>query len=216
MPRNTLEWKYHHVDDIFVTKGYFLFSGRHRQNSIMLTLLRYIVHLELVYLQLICQSVRHTDIQLVAHVIALHLFCFCNTWKLNFIFRMSGTRQLRLLLWRNLLIQRRRPVSTVVELVLPCLFAALLVWMRTRVKTTPHPEITTWPEFRPDHFDKTLCPQTPFCPGAPWRLYYAPETAFTERLMARVMRRLGPRNVSGKEFYVVDFSAFHNIWHRQL
>uniref|UniRef100_F6USW1 ABC transporter domain-containing protein n=1 Tax=Ciona intestinalis TaxID=7719 RepID=F6USW1_CIOIN len=55
--------------------------------------------------------------------------------------------QFCLLFWKNFVLQKRRPIATVIELLLPLLFAVLLVIIRQEVDVTNYPNITTWREF---------------------------------------------------------------------
>lgn len=48
---------------------------------------------------------------------------------------MESLRQLRLLLWKNWLVQRRQPIWTVFELVLPVILTVVLVVVRQTVET---------------------------------------------------------------------------------
>jgi len=57
---------------------------------------------------------------------------------------MGVPDKLGLLLWKNYLLQKRRPVATVFELLLPVLFAVLLVIIKTQVSVTHYDNSTTW------------------------------------------------------------------------
>jgi len=57
---------------------------------------------------------------------------------------MGVPDKLGLLLWKNYLLQKRRPVATVFELLLPVLFAVLLVIIKTQVSVTHYDSSTTW------------------------------------------------------------------------
>ncbi|KAH9498375.1 ATP-binding cassette sub- A member 3 [Bulinus truncatus] len=57
---------------------------------------------------------------------------------------MKSCLKFRLLLWKNFLIQKGKPIATVFEIGLPTLFALILMVLRLRVEVTPHHQITTW------------------------------------------------------------------------
>nr|XP_018668972.1 ATP-binding cassette sub-family A member 3-like isoform X3 [Ciona intestinalis] len=61
--------------------------------------------------------------------------------------KMHAWDQFCLLFWKNFVLQKRRPIATVIELLLPLLFAVLLVIIRQEVDVTNYPNITTWREF---------------------------------------------------------------------
>ncbi|XP_039258738.2 phospholipid-transporting ATPase ABCA3-like isoform X1 [Styela clava] len=92
-------------------------------------------------------------------------------------------RQFILLLWKNFILQKRRPIATFVELALPLLFAALLVIIRTTVDTTTHPNITTWREFSVNNlpnFKTNVVPK-----DGVWTVAYAPNNdSAVENIMA--------------------------------
>ena len=57
---------------------------------------------------------------------------------------ISNDRQFELLLWKNWLLQKRKPVLTVVQVLIPPLLAFLLFLIRAQVKSTYHPDPTVW------------------------------------------------------------------------
>lgn len=57
---------------------------------------------------------------------------------------MSSFTQFRLLLWKNYLLQKRRPIATAFELLIPVFFAILLVAIRNAVTVTEINVISTW------------------------------------------------------------------------
>ena len=57
---------------------------------------------------------------------------------------MAAFDQLKLLIWKNFILQKRRPIATAVELILPILFSCLLIVIRTQIDITKNPNITQW------------------------------------------------------------------------
>jgi len=57
---------------------------------------------------------------------------------------MGVSDQFGLLLWKNYVLQKRRPVATAFELLLPVLFAVVLVAIRTSITVTHYDNTTTW------------------------------------------------------------------------
>ncbi|CAG5129797.1 unnamed protein product, partial [Candidula unifasciata] len=74
----------------------------------------------------------------------------------------------RLLLWKNFLIQKRKPITTFFEIGLPTLFSFLLMGLRLIVPSKSHLNVTEW-EFR-DSFI----------------LAFSPGNELTDRIMERV------------------------------
>ncbi|KAI8797159.1 ATP-binding cassette sub-family A member 3 [Biomphalaria glabrata] len=87
----------------------------------------------------------------------------------------------RLLLWKNFLIQKGKPVATLFEIGLPTLFSLILMVLRLRVEVTPHHDITQW----------TQCPyQQLETEIAHLKLAYTPNNTVTQRIMERVKSTL--------------------------
>ncbi|XP_076823215.1 phospholipid-transporting ATPase ABCA3-like isoform X1 [Clavelina lepadiformis] len=85
----------------------------------------------------------------------------------------SSFNQLRLLLWKNYILQKRRPVATVIELLIPLLFSAILVIVRTEISVTYYSESKKWPSFPINNlpkFDISVLPQ-----DGTWNIAYAPD-----------------------------------------
>ena len=57
---------------------------------------------------------------------------------------MTAFNQFRLLLWKNYLLQKRRPIATAFEILIPIFFAALLIAIRAAVTVAKINEITSW------------------------------------------------------------------------
>jgi len=57
---------------------------------------------------------------------------------------MGVLDQLNLLLWKNYTLQKRRPMATVVELLVPALFSLVLLIIRNELTPIHHDNMTTW------------------------------------------------------------------------
>ena len=90
---------------------------------------------------------------------------------------MGAFLKFRLLLWKNFLIQKRKPIATLFELGLPTLFALILMVLRLRVKSVPHPAVTEWKPCPYTYLDGRLKPLV---------LAYTPRNEVTEWMMERV------------------------------
>lgn len=84
---------------------------------------------------------------------------------------MAVFRQLRLLLWKNYVLQKRQVLVTVIELVLPLLFSVILIALRHRVESENHPNATIYPNVNflnlPSFLRNT----------GPWELAYVPSNS---------------------------------------
>ncbi|XP_066546484.1 phospholipid-transporting ATPase ABCA3 [Amia ocellicauda] len=103
---------------------------------------------------------------------------------------MAVLRQFRLLLWKNYIQQKRQILVTVIEIVLPLLFAAILIVLRQRVSSTTFPNATSFNSFS--------------LSGLPWPLFwdslqlaYIPGNASAVRQIATdVQKSLGHMAIS--------------------
>jgi hypothetical protein len=59
-------------------------------------------------------------------------------------------------MWKNFLLQRRNPIQSVLEVVIPVLFCALLVWLRSSVKPEIHSESEIFKELDFNDFPEHL------------------------------------------------------------
>ncbi|CAL9693308.1 unnamed protein product [Knipowitschia caucasica] len=69
---------------------------------------------------------------------------------------MAIVRQLKLLLWKNYLQQKRKILVTVIEILLPLLFSGILIGLRQRVPTSTFPNATVYESFEVDSLPNPL------------------------------------------------------------
>lgn len=91
---------------------------------------------------------------------------------------MRSFLKFRLLLWKNFLIQKRKPIATTFEIGLPTLFSLILMILRLRVSSTPHPDVKQWD---PCNY-RTLDPKL----RVNMTLAYSPNNDLTARIISRV------------------------------
>ncbi|XP_072051924.1 LOW QUALITY PROTEIN: phospholipid-transporting ATPase ABCA3-like [Amphiura filiformis] len=121
-------------------------------------------------------------------------------------------RQFKLLLWKNFVLQIRRPIGTTFEILLPFLFACLLLLGRFAIKVHKECYTTFTPGFEDKfesfrHFDpeviqSCIVNQTSDCPG----LTYFPQNDFT-RVLIQVAAAQIPIGVSDTVFASADEMA---------
>ena len=105
------------------------------------------------------------------------------SWKTN-------RNQLYLLLWKNMLLQKRSIISTLAEILLPALFAIILLLVRVFVASDRKLSDTTFQAFSIDSVN-----------GTKWQslsLAYCPNTKITQRIMDDVRNKLGLAGLKGK------------------
>lgn len=114
---------------------------------------------------------------------------------------MFRCRQLGLLLWKNYVLQKRKIFVTVIEIGLPAFFAFVLIAIRGIVHANEVYNVTHWTEFEVDHLPESLCPDSFTCN---WRLYYAPNTTATQRIMEKVQAQLSS-DVTGMIYLYINY-----------
>ncbi|XP_059176011.1 phospholipid-transporting ATPase ABCA3-like [Physella acuta] len=117
---------------------------------------------------------------------------------------MRSFLKFRLLLWKNFLIQKRKPIATIFEIGLPTLFSLILMTLRLRVESTPHPLPTYWSpcEYRnlnPNLTDKILA--------------YSPFNDATKRIMdrANLTLRLPMDHFTSEDEMIDTITQVNNI-----
>ena len=69
---------------------------------------------------------------------------------------ISNLSKFRLLLWKNYVLQKRQKLQTVLEIVLPLVFVAVLVLTRDLIESTKHENGETFPAFHPTDIKDTV------------------------------------------------------------
>eukprot|EP00914_Ancora_sagittata_P026115 GHVO01051518.1.p1 GENE.GHVO01051518.1~~GHVO01051518.1.p1 ORF type:complete len:373 (-),score=36.81 GHVO01051518.1:66-1184(-) len=111
-------------------------------------------------------------------------------------------RQLGLLLWKNYLLQRRRKLSTFLEVLLPLFFSFLLILIRKKVDVHDITVPIRWNSFSPQFFPEDLYPhkQSTFWSARdekrPWKLYFSPNGSAATEVMNYVKLQMGPSYIS--------------------
>lgn len=97
-------------------------------------------------------------------------------WRLTTVLKtMAGVgRQFILLLWKNWLLQKRKACVTVFEIVMPIVFAVILVCIRLIAKNETISQSTIWPPFKPN--DVMLR-------GSQIEILYSPNTTDIQTMM---------------------------------
>jgi hypothetical protein len=89
-----------------------------------------------------------------------------------------------LLLWKNLILAKRMPIRTFLEITLPVFFGFLLLGIRHIVTSDLHPNNTVYHAYSFEElpeFDTGITPSI---------IAYAPQTNFTDTIMQRVVESL--------------------------
>lgn len=97
--------------------------------------------------------------------------------------------QLCLLLWKNFLLQFRRVIATIAEILIPVVFACILIGIRHAVDYTDYPNATIYETFNINNLPHNLS-LFPI-PVTVWQMAYAPNTTATNEIMSHVVRNLG-------------------------
>ncbi|CAL1544560.1 unnamed protein product [Lymnaea stagnalis] len=94
---------------------------------------------------------------------------------------MKSLLKFRLLVWKNFLIQKRKPIVTAFEIGLPALFSLILMTLRLRVENTPHSDVTGWKPCNYHSLDTRFLSLS---------LAFSPNNSATRRMMERVNKSL--------------------------
>ncbi|XP_054158739.1 phospholipid-transporting ATPase ABCA3-like [Oppia nitens] len=117
---------------------------------------------------------------------------------------MSVINDLRLLLWKNFMLQIRHPVVTVVELLVPCLFVAMLAAIRIKVDYTIYDNTTVYNTFSLDNIPELKLDEQMRAPQ--WWILYAPNTTRVHDIIeTRLYNRL--TGISGMQFEFMSFAT---------
>ena len=94
---------------------------------------------------------------------------------------MSWVKDFQLLLWKNFLLQKRRPVSTIVEILLPLFFMLILLLLRVTVIQQKQDIEYQWSAFN-------ISNQLPIDPtkAGRWKIAFAPNHTYHFSLMNNV------------------------------
>lgn len=98
-------------------------------------------------------------------------------WRLTTVLlkTMAGVgRQFILLLWKNWLLQKRKACVTVFEIVMPIVFAVILVCIRLIAKNETISQSTIWPPFKPNDL---------MLRGSQIEILYSPNTTDIQTMM---------------------------------
>ena len=110
----------------------------------------------------------------------------------------SAARKFKLLLWKNYVLQKRKPIVTAVEIGCVAFFSVVLLLIRQRVKSTVITEPTTWKNFSVEKFPESLCPTSPLCGQPPkWQIFFTPNFTLPTDIMNQVQQQFGLNVVSG-------------------
>lgn len=118
---------------------------------------------------------------------------------------MGSWKDFRLLMWKIILLQKRRPLSTLLELFLPALFILILVVLRLfSDKHTLHAKYV-WPAFKltnklPDI--KDIIEKS----HGPWKLAYSPNTSYFNNLVKKIPNYININGTVGfsNERHLID------------
>ncbi len=130
----------------------------------------------------------------------------------------SGLQKFGLLLWKNYVLQKRHKIQTIVELVVPLFFTAVLVGIRGIVSSDQIKEPTIFVPFDVNNYQNTSVPGGCF-------ILYAPKNPLTEELINHIIETKltfndglneTRRSYTGIFIYVIliskeDYSRFLNL-----
>lgn len=94
----------------------------------------------------------------------------------------SGWDSVKLLLWKNFLIQYRHPIQSAVEILLPCLLVLIVAIFRLRIDVHKHPEGRNYTALRLN--------EIPSRNIAKFAILYTPDTAPYDTIINDTIDRL--------------------------
>ena len=107
---------------------------------------------------------------------------------------MTAYTHLKLLLWKNTLLQIRHPIATIVELLIPGLFIIFLFLIRRAVDYKQMQNSTT---FEPFPIGSPITEQV-IKSSNQWSLLYSPNTTNTNDFINQLVNKLNTRIVTFK------------------
>jgi ATP-binding cassette, subfamily A (ABC1), member 3 len=119
---------------------------------------------------------------------------------------MNAFSYLRLLLWKNYLLQIRHPWVTVFEILIPCFFAAMLASIRIVVKATPHPNVTTYESFNFNHIPEIINANIDEDISNEYVVLYAPNNSRADQVMLNVVQHLNAYHF-GNQINQISFNG---------
>ena len=99
---------------------------------------------------------------------------------------MGYWKDFRLLLWKVVLLQKRKPISTLLELLLPAIFILILVVLRVCSNKQIQHEKYVWKPFKVDEKVPVIKDIIEREHEGLWNLAYYPPNPYFSRLMERV------------------------------
>lgn len=127
---------------------------------------------------------------------------------------MAGARHFGLLLWKNYVLQKRHPLGTAFQLIIPVLLSMMMVIIRQKAHTITHHGVT---DFR--HFNLMRCKLGPIPQpdaakpkyGSAMMVSYAPQNEIVDRIMVAstklYMQRVGMQPFATEDDLVQFFSS---------
>lgn len=107
---------------------------------------------------------------------------------------MNFFRHLKLLMWKNYLLQLRHPWVTIFEILLPCVFVAMIGLIRIKVEVINHKNSTVY-----ESFDIMNVPNITFAISSPsYKIIYSPNNGSFNQIINEVLDNLN--NIFGHRF----------------
>ena len=122
---------------------------------------------------------------------------------------LSVGGQFALLMWKNGLLQSRKKVVTVLQIVMPTLGVLLFFGIRFMVSVTRYDSGVTWPSFGVDKLQNNYTRKV--------KLAYAPNVTAVDRIIARLQNDLGIKGVGKIGFdWNMNVTSHErpDIWHQ--